>query len=159
MTPSETFVTLPVIRMSAACNNLVIFAVVSNPKPDDVISVFNRHRTIMDTDARRPVAANFFETERRMTRVGFEQFKIFAGQPLDFLRQPRVELPKLCARAVRHNSLQRPARKSPSASSASASSRPAWTSFSNCLSQVSASRLPEEIQRLAGENLDWKNVV
>src|ERR1017187_7021491 len=113
MTPSETFVTPPVIRMSAACNNLVIFAVVSNPKPDDVISVFNRHRAIMDADAPRTVAANIFEMERRMARVGFEQFKIFPGQPLDFLRQPRVELPKLCARAVPRNSLQRPGLKAP----------------------------------------------
>ena len=141
MTPSETFVTLPVIRTSglAAANNLVVFAVVTNPKPDDVIPTFHSHGAIMNPDARRPVASDFFEMQRGMARVVLEPFKVFIGEPLDGGGQLRAEIPEFFARPVFHNSWQRPALKSASASSASASSFPARTSAANCLSQAAAS--------------------
>ena len=110
MTPSETFVTL--LENLAAADNLVIFAVVANPEPDDVIAAFNRHGAIMNPNARRPVTANFFEMQRGMARIVFEQFKIFIGEPLDGFRQLQAEIPEFFARPVFHNSLQRPALKS-----------------------------------------------
>jgi hypothetical protein len=83
MAPSETLVTLPVMRMSMACNNLVIFAMMPDPKPDDIVLVFNGHRAIMDANPHSPEAANFLKMKRWMARVGFEKFIVFIGQPLD----------------------------------------------------------------------------
>ncbi|MFH7026687.1 MAG: hypothetical protein ACHBN1_15055 [Heteroscytonema crispum UTEX LB 1556] len=68
---------------------------------------------------------------------------------LDIKRHLSVEIPKIRAGSMIHNSVQRPSRKSCSAFCASASSRPAATSFSICLSQASASNSANQARNAA----------
>ncbi len=116
---------LPQFFSPASADDLIILAVVADPKPYDIVPILNRHRPIMDTNARRPIAAYFLEMQRGMTRIAFEQPKIFVREPLNVFGKFLPEAPELWTRAMLHRSLQRPSRKPCRASSARVSSRPA----------------------------------
>ena len=126
----------------------------ANPKPNQILAILNSCRTIMNAHAHRPIPADFFEMQRRMLRVAFQQREISVGELLNFAWKLFVEFPELWIGAMRHKSVQRPLRKSLMASSASASRRPAATSCSNCLSQASASNSANQLRKVANSSAE-----
>jgi hypothetical protein len=93
----------------------------------------------MQTDSNRPEASNAFEMERWMPWILPQQLIALVGEPANVTRQCTIMLPEPRVGMVPHRSVQRPARKSSSASSASASRRPLTISNSMRRSHASAS--------------------
>src|SRR5471032_383460 len=89
-----------------------------------------------------------------MLRIEFQQREIFIGERLDFAGKLFVELPELWIGAMLHKSVQRPLRRSLTASSASVSRRPAVTSCSNCLSHASASNSANQLRKVASSSVE-----
>ena len=113
----------PCSRASAgAPDQQIVFAMVPDPEPDDLLSILHGQRSVVDPHPHGPHPPELFEMQRRMPGVVLEQFVIGIGKRLDFFGEPLVELSKLGVRTVPHSSAQRPACKSRRASSASASS-------------------------------------
>jgi hypothetical protein len=84
--------------------------------------------------------------------IRLQQLIILICEPLDFSGKLLVKTPKLPRSAVPHNSVVRPARRSSSASSANASSRPAFTSSSIWRSQASASNSTNQARNFANSS-------
>jgi len=132
----------------------LVFIMPPGPKPDQIRASLNSCRAMMNAHARRPIPADFFEMQRGMLRIEFQQHKIFVGEFLNFARKLFVELPELWIGAMLHKSVQRPLRKSLVASAASASRRPAATSCSNCLSHASASNSANQPRKAASSSVE-----
>ena len=60
-------------------NQLVIFGVHSNPKPDDSVRCRYSHRSVTETHTSGPVATYLFEMQRWMLRVCLQECKGFVG--------------------------------------------------------------------------------
>lgn len=55
---------------------------VTNPEPDQVVSVLYAQRSIVQADANRPESPDLLELQTGMGGIGFEQRVIGIGQPL-----------------------------------------------------------------------------
>ena len=69
----------------------------------------------MQTDSCAVENTDFFESQRRVPQVLFEEFEIFVGQIPYFRRQLPVVKPEIRRSKMIHNGEQRPASKSASA--------------------------------------------
>jgi len=125
----------------------VVFAMMADPEPNKILTIFNGRGAIMNPDANRPKPSDLLEAERRVSWIAFKQFVILISQLLDLFRQLVVKFPEFLAGPVLHKSVQRPSRLSRNASLASASSRPLLASSSNCLSQASASKSSNQARK------------
>jgi hypothetical protein len=92
-----------------------------------------------NADSNEPEPANLLEVQGRMLRISPQQLIRLVGEAAYAVRELAIAVPKPLIGAVPHRSVQRPARRSSSASSARASRRPAATSSSIRRSHASAS--------------------
>ncbi len=76
-------------------NQLVIFGVYSNPKPDDSVRCLYSHRPVTETHTSGPVSTYLFEMQRRMLRVCLQECKGFVGLFTDRSREGVIAGPKL----------------------------------------------------------------
>jgi hypothetical protein len=60
----------------------VVLGVRPDPEPDQIGPIFDRHRSIMQTDADRPEATDPLQVQRGMARVLAKQLITGVGQPL-----------------------------------------------------------------------------
>src|SRR5437016_2543858 len=93
----------------------------------------------MKTNTDGAETTNLLEMQRRVVGIRLEKLIIIVREVTHFGRQIFVALPKPSAGEVFHRSLQRPSRRSLSASSAKASRRPAAMSRSIWRSHTAAS--------------------
>ena len=126
------------IRSSAA-DEPVVYGVGPYPEPHHDVFMFHSKRPVMQADPNGPKASQPLEVQRRMLRVSSQQLVGFVGQAADIVGKLPITCPKLRIGLVPHRSVQRPARRSSIASSASVSRRPAATSSSIWRSQAAAS--------------------
>ena len=101
--------------------------------------MFHGKCPIMQAGSNGPESPDPFEVEGRMLRIPPQQLIGLVGQAAYVFRKLAVAVPEPPIGAVPHRSVQRPARRSSSASSARASRRPAATSSSIRRSHASAS--------------------
>ncbi len=102
----------------------------SNPEPHDVRRVFHGERSIVQPRSRQPKTAHFLELDRGMPGVLLPPLMSLVRPLPNFGRKSVVTTPESRVGAMPYRSVQRPCRKSSSASSAGDSSRPAATSSS-----------------------------
>src|SRR5947207_3063174 len=117
----------------------IVFSMCANPEPQNPIRFFSAQGTIVCTHPNRPqlfALTHFFEMQRRMIWVCFEQFKVFVSQRLNVFWQLRVISPVARQGAMVHSGLLRPASYSLSTSSKNVSRRPVSRSCSICLSHI-----------------------
>ena len=81
--------------------------------------------------------------------IVLQELKALVRQSLHLNGQRAIALPEGWRRVMAHSSVQRPASKSRSASSAWRSRRPAATSSSNCRSQTTASNSTNHLRKAA----------
>jgi len=112
-------------------NEPVVRCVCANPEPDEPIGGLDRDRTVTQTNARRPEAADFLEMERRVPGIGLQQAKRLVGELLHGRRQNAITNPEVWRGMVIHSLVDLPAAWSRRARSAKSSSFPAFTSSSN----------------------------
>src|ERR1039458_8638028 len=110
-----------------------------HPEPDHGVFVFHGKCSVMQTDPGGPEPPNLLEAQGRMLRVAPRWSIGSVGEEAYVFRKLAVAIPEPGIGAVPHRSVQRPARRSSRASSASASSRPDATSSSIRRSHASAS--------------------
>jgi len=67
----------------------------ADPYPYEISTIFDRKRPIGSTHSRRPVFTNFFELQRRMRPIPFEQREIFSSELLHWLWQGVKTIPEL----------------------------------------------------------------
>jgi len=94
-----------VTSASLASNQSVVFGVVTNPEPKQVAACFNCERSVMKADPRGSKLSGFFEVERGVVRVSFDELKVSVGEPLYFRRERSIALPETWACAVFHRSV------------------------------------------------------
>jgi len=121
-------------RTSLAFEEMVVFGMMSDPKPNQSLGSFHRDRAVMETYSCRPKATGFFEPDGGMAGVLLENLKILVRCCPDGFWQPLVAVPEIRRGEMFHRDVQRPASKSAFALAASLSRRPAKTSASICLS-------------------------
>src|ERR1019366_2001270 len=112
---------------------------IADPEPQDSALDINSEGAIMKPDSARPKPAHALELQRRVTRIIFEKAVLLIRQALDRRSHAPVTGPKLRRGKVPQNSVDFPAAWSRRASSASASSFPAFTSRSIWRSHAAAS--------------------
>ena len=117
----------------------IIFGVIADPEPQDSAFDINAEGAMVKADAARPKPAHALELQRRVTRIIIEKAVLLIRQALDRRSQAPVTSPKLRGGEVPQNSVDFPAAWSRRASSASASSFPAFTSRSVWRSHAAAS--------------------
>src|ERR1039457_6082686 len=117
----------------------VVQGVGPNPEPHHTVFMFHGKCPIMQAGSNGPESPDPFEVEGRMLRIPPQQLIGLVGQAAYVFRKLAVAVPESPIGAVPHRSVQRPARRSSSASSPRASRRPAATSSSIRRSHASAS--------------------
>lgn len=112
-------------------NELVIVGV--RPDPEPLYAALNivAQGPVMDTDACRPEFSNTLEVQRRMMRVGLEQFEVSVGNDTNLPRESLVEGPKSRRGEVPHISRDPPDLNSTCDASRNLSSFPAAESDSS----------------------------
>ena len=81
----------------------------ADPLPQDAIRVILAERAIMESDPRRPHAADFLEPDGRMPGIGLEKLEVLVGEFTDGFRQLAVVKPELRRGEVIQSGVQRPA--------------------------------------------------
>jgi hypothetical protein len=117
----------------------VILGVVADPEPQDPALDINTEGAMTKAYSARPKAAHTLEMERGVMRVSLEKLILLIGQALNTWAQASVTGPKLGRGKVPQNSVDLPPAWSRRASSASASSLPAFASRSIWRSHTAAS--------------------
>jgi hypothetical protein len=112
-------------------DQLVILGVRTDPKPNDPVRGLDANRAMMDTDSRRPEAADFFEVKRWISRVPFQLLETPIREALSRSGKRAIALPELRRCVVIQSLVVVPDAWACNAFSASASSLPARTSASN----------------------------
>ncbi len=110
----------------------------ANPDPKQVSPFGHCKGTVIGSDSRYPVVADFLESEGRVGRVFLEALKVAAGDLLNRFGQGGKVFPKLGYGAVRYRSLTAPAARARATCSLKNSRRPAAASASICRSQRSS---------------------
>jgi hypothetical protein len=108
----------------------------------------------MKADSARPKPAHALELQRGVTRIIFEKAVLLIRQALDRRSQAPVTSPKLRRGEVPQNSVDFPAAWSRRASSASASSFPAFTSRSIWRSHAAASNSANQRRNSASSSAE-----
>ena len=68
-----------------SCDQIVVFAMVANPEPYNIITILDGDSSIMDTDTNTPHPPNLLEMQGRMAGGRFEQVVILIGKLLNLL--------------------------------------------------------------------------
>ena len=110
-----------------------------------------RWRRPMRTDQKR---LNLLEVQRWMLRIVTKPLVALVREALDWRRQLPIATPESGGRAMSHRSRVRPCRRSSRASSASAFSRPADASCSNCVSHSAASNSMNHTRNAASSSAE-----
>jgi hypothetical protein len=66
-----------------ATSKLIIFAVMADPEPDDILAIFDSDRAVVNAYPRRPVFIHLFEVKRWVARVLFQTRVRLIGELLD----------------------------------------------------------------------------
>ncbi len=124
---------------SSATDEPVVYGVGPYPEPHHDIFMFHGKRPVMQADPGGPKASQLLEVQGRVLRVSSQQLVGLVSQAAYIAGKLPITSPKPRIGLAPHRSVQRPARRSSRASSASASRRPVATSSSIWRSQDAAS--------------------
>ena len=141
-------------RRSTSINEPVILCVRTNPEPHDAVTLFDSESAVAATDANRPETVDLLEVQRWMLRIVTKPLVALVREALDWRRQLPIATPESGGRAMSHRSRVRPCRRSSRASSASAFSRPADASCSNCVSHSAASNSMNHTRNAASSSAE-----
>jgi len=122
-------------------DQMIVIGVGADPEPNEVVSILDRQRSVVQPDSNRPERPDSLEVERSVLRIRFEEFETAVGRLAHQHGQASIAAPKPRAGDVLQMPVQRPARASFRASRANLSRRPPATSRSSCRSQFAASYL------------------
>ena len=130
---------------------------VPHPEPHHGVLVFHGQCTIMQAHSNRPEPPNLLEMQGRMLRIPPQQLVALVGETACVFWKLAIAVPESLIGAVPHRSVQRPARRSARASSASASRRPAATSSSIRRAHASASNSANHVRNAASSASESPN--
>ena len=135
---------------SAFIEELVLLSLRANPYPKQLIfCCLHCQGAMPQPHPHRPEPADAFEVKRRVAGVGFELLVGPVSELLHSDGKSFVGGPEARTGAMLHRSVQRPAARSPRASSASQSSRPVPRSCSTCRSHSRASKASNQARNCA----------
>jgi hypothetical protein len=78
----------------------VVFVMMADPDPDEIVAIFQRERSMASADPRLPAFADFLELRRGMRLIPLEQLEILFGELLYGIRQGVKTIPELKGRPV-----------------------------------------------------------
>ena len=128
------------LSRSSTADEPVVYGVGPYPEPDHDVSLFHGQRPVMQPHASGPKAFQPLEVQGRVPRVSSKQLVGFVSYSAYIVGKLPITSPKPRIGTVPHRSVQRPARRSSRASSASASRRPVATSSSIAANPISLAR-------------------
>jgi len=92
----KTFLNAAAVRrIEWLARKFVVFGVITNPKPNQVVRVFYGKCSVGNADASRIKIANLLEVQGRMAGVSFEELEVLLCEFTDRLRQRAQEAPEL----------------------------------------------------------------
>ncbi len=132
---------------------------IADPEPQDSALDINSEAAMMKPDSARPKPARALELKRGVTRIILEKAVLLIRQALDRRSQASVTGPKLRRGEVPQNSVDFPAAWARRASSASASSFPAFTSRSIWRSHAAASNSANHCRNCASSSAERPEIL
>lgn len=88
---------------------LIVGRVVPDPKPLQAVGALAGEGAVVEPHSCGVEDADFFEANRRMSRVASEEFKVFVGKAADFFRKLPVVNPEVGVGEVLQSGVQQPA--------------------------------------------------
>jgi hypothetical protein len=124
----------------------VVFSVGSDPEPDQGIFFLHSQSPVLSADSYRPELIHFFEVQRRVSRIFFEQIEGGVGQIAYRSRKLLVASPETGCGVMIHSDEVFPVLYSARASFTSDPSRPLRASASNCRSHDADSNASNQLR-------------
>jgi len=88
----------------------IVVCMATDPEPEDAIRDVDRQCAIVRTNARGMEAANAFEMERWVLRIGLEELELFVGKEADLLWQLVIGSPEAGGCIMGQSFCERPTR-------------------------------------------------
>ncbi len=137
---------------ASSLDQSIVFGMGADPEPDKTVVLLDSKGAMVKPHARRPEATDLLQMHGGMSRVLCHQCENGKCRLLRLVRQFVKTLTKPWGGPMPHRSTHRPWRRSPRASSAKPSSRPAATSPSNWRSQACASNSENQARKASNSD-------